>query len=254
MESRKSPDLFYHSIPDDTSLGSDPVSELLLREYGAVLVARNGAVPPPTLIFRNEEDAQRFQASVETMTETIGEFAITLQAIAMEALLVAVQDAQADDRSITPRGPDSGARSYAQTVELWQSRVEPALEHWHTAGRLTTEKVDEIRSMTAFEQVREVLKLEKSGMFFSKDLSKTIIYSVAPPGASQHLSMLAVDVKEFDDPRVREILAGNGWHQTVTSDLPHFTFLGLAEGDLPRVGLKRVENAGRSFWVPDIED
>ena len=46
--------------------------------------------------------------------------------------------------------------------------------------------------------------------------------------------MLAFDVNEFDNPRVREILAKHGWFQTVLSDLPHFTYLGLKEKDLPK--------------------
>jgi len=43
-----------------------------------------------------------------------------------------------------------------------------------------------------------------------KSLDKSIIYSVAPPGASQHLSMLALDVKEFQNAKVRETLARHG--------------------------------------------
>ena len=97
-----------------------------------------------------------------------------------------------------------------------------------------------------------ILGLERDGIFFAKDLSKSIIYSVAPPGTSQHLSMLALDVKEYEDARVRAILAKHGWYQTVVSDLPHFTFLGVAEKDLPKLGLKMVTNADRSFWIPDI--
>ena len=89
-------------------------------------------------------------------------------------------------------------------------------------------------------------------MFFSKDLSKTIIYSVAPPGTSQHLSMLALDVGENENPKVREILARHGWYQTVQSDLPHFTFLGVQESDLEKLGLKKVSDGGRLFWLPNI--
>ena len=64
--------------------------------------------------------------------------------------------------------------------------------------------------------------------------------------------MLALDVKQFDDARVREILAKHGWFQTVSSDLPHFTYLGTDESNLPSLGLKKVESGNRTFWVPDI--
>jgi hypothetical protein len=52
---------------------------------------------------------------------------------------------------------------------------------------------------------------------------------------------------------VRAILARHGWFQTVTSDLPHFTFLAAKESELPKLGLKAVQNANRTFWVPDIK-
>ena len=64
--------------------------------------------------------------------------------------------------------------------------------------------------------------------------------------------MLAFDVADFDRPEVRSILGRHGWFQTVTSDLPHFTYLGAPESELPELGLKLVENAGRNFWVPDM--
>ena len=59
-------------------------------------------------------------------------------------------------------------------------------------------------------------------------------------------------ITEFDNPRVREILAKHGWFQTVLSDLPHFTFLGLKEKDLPKHGLKSVEADGQAFWIPNV--
>ena len=153
---------------------------------------------------------------------------------------------------MNPRGPDAASRSYNDTVELWRSRVEPALDHWLAKGRISRETAIRIRQMSPFDQVHEVLTLEDEGIFFAKDLSKSILYSVAPPGASQHLAMLAFDVREFDEPVVRDTLAEHGWFQTVTSDLPHFTYLGLSKEELPSRGLKEVENAGRTFWVPDI--
>jgi hypothetical protein len=64
--------------------------------------------------------------------------------------------------------------------------------------------------------------------------------------------MLAFDVMEFDNQRIREIMARHGWFQTVVSDLPHFTFLGVSESELKELGLKKVKNGGRKFWVPDI--
>jgi hypothetical protein len=96
------------------------------------------------------------------------------------------------------------------------------------------------------------LLLEEQGIYFAKDLSKTILYSVAPPGTSQHLSMLAFDVAEFNESNVREILEEQFWYQTVPSDLPHFTFLGVPVEELPGLSLKAVTHSERIFWVPDL--
>ena len=64
--------------------------------------------------------------------------------------------------------------------------------------------------------------------------------------------MLALDVTEHENSQARSILAKHGWYQTVVSDLPHFTFLGVAEADLPRLGLKKTTDGGRTFWIPEL--
>lgn len=234
------------------SIGDSDVERLLLAEYGSVFVARCGAVPPYRIVFADQGEVAEFQASLSISSETIGGFPMELQTAAMECLLKAIEVASETGLSITPRGADSARRTYDETISLWNSRVDPALVHWVGKGRMTQEQADSIKSLSPYEQVPEVLQLEQQGIYFAKDLSKSIIYSVAPPGTSQHLSMLAFDVKEFDDQRVREILARNGWYQTVVSDLPHFTFLGSTEDELTFLGLKNVTNGGRSFWIPDI--
>ena len=73
--------------------------------------------------------------------------------------------------------------------------------------------------------------------------------------ASQHLSMLAFDVAEYEDRETERILGRYGWYRTVPNDLPHFTYLGRAEDELPAIGLRRVERMYREqmygFWTPD---
>ena len=103
------------------------------------------------------------------------------------------------------------------------------------------------------EQASAILKLEGRGLYFSKDFSKSILYSVAIPGASQHLALLAFDVKEHANPTVRSILERHGWFQTVKSDLPHFSYLGVSTNELPSLGLKLVREGGRVFWIPDLD-
>lgn len=243
---------FFQHVPEKLTIGDEPVEERLVREYGAVFVARGGVIAPDRVVFKDETDVRRFQSKLEIARERLGGHDLELQAPAMKALVVAIEEAGEAGLTINPRGADSAGRNYNGTIDLWRSRVEPALVHWVGNGRIDRVKADRIRALAPYRQVPEVFKLEAEGIFFAKDLSKSIIYSVAPPGASQHLSLLAFDVAEFDDPRVRRILANNFWYQTVISDLPHFTFLGVGLTELPRLGLRRQIHGDREFWVPEI--
>jgi hypothetical protein len=171
----------------------------------------------------------------------------------MKELLKARDQALRAGLNITPRGGTEAARrSYTDTLRLWDTRFLPALDHWTRKRKLTSAQAERLRRLPLDQQVAEVLELEKQGIYFSKDFSKSILYSIAAPGTSQHISMLALDVSEFQQSRVRKILAEHGWFQTVLSDLPHFTFLGLKEIDLPAHGLRSVEVSGQVFWIPNV--
>src|SRR5436190_13414479 len=214
---------FAANLPAGFQMPSDDAGRRLLKEYGALFVARGVAVPN-VVVFKDAASVREFQASAGSATEKIGDAVVELQESAMRALMEAIGDGAKSGLKITPRGEDAAKRSYEDTVSLWTSRVEPGLEHWLSAARISAAEAQRIRSLPPYEQVPEIFKLEQQGIFFSKDLSKSIIYSVAPPGASQHLSMLALDVSEYDDANVRALLARHGWFQTVVSDMPHFTF------------------------------
>ena len=232
---------------------TDPVTRRILEEYGAIYVADKKVTPPPVCIFTNEEQVTRFQEAAGVDSERIGLDEIELQPEALKKLKKAREEAQKEGLDITPRdGAEAARRNYEDSVRLWSSRFEPALDYWLSQGRLTAEQVARLRSLPLLQQVAEVLELEKAGVYFSKDLSKSILYSIAAPGTSQHIAMLAFDVNEFENPRVREIMAKHGWFQTVLSDLPHFTFLGLKEKDLPKHGLRSVEINGQTFWIPNV--
>lgn len=231
---------------------SDPVSRRVLEDYGAIFVAEK-VMPPPVCVFTSEAEVAAFQERAGYQAEMFGFDEIELQPEAMKQLLKARSEAQKENLDITPRdGAEAARRSYEDSFNLWLTRFQPALDYWLAQGRLTEEQVTRLKNLPLRGQVAEVLELEKSGIYFSKDLSKSILYSIAAPGTSQHIAMLAFDVNEFDNPRVREILARHGWFQTVLSDLPHFTFLGLKEKDLPKHGLKQVEVDGQIFWIPNV--
>src|SRR5215213_9682527 len=232
--------------------GRDPVARRILDEYGAVFFASGGATPPPVCIFAGAEEVESFQRAATASAQEIGGVRIELQPAAMRALVAAREEALAQGLDITPRdGSESARRGYADTIRLWNSRLLPALEYWRGEGRLTAEDVERVRALPVREQVGAVLELERRGIYFSKDFSKSILYSVAAPGASQHLSLLAFDAAEYGDERVRRVLARHGWFRTVRSDCPHFTYLGLDERQLPSRGLKRINTADGEFWVPN---
>jgi len=234
--------------PDD-----DLVARRVLHDYGAMFVGAKNIVPPPVCVCTSEEQVDQFQRAAGWTAAQIEDATVELQPAAMTALLRARETARQEGLEITPRdGAEAARRSYADTVRLWNSRFLPALDHWLKAGRLTQPQVDRLQTLPINKQVAEVLELETQGIFFSKDLSKSVLYSIAAPGTSQHMAMLAFDVNEFFDARVREIMYAAGWFQTVLSDLPHFTYLGLDERELPDRGLKAVEANGQKFWIPDV--
>ncbi len=235
--------------------GRDPVARRILNEYGAVFFASGGALPPPVCIFNGAEEVETFQRAARVEAQEMGGVLIELQPSAMRALLAAREEARGLGLDITPRdGSESARRGYADTVRLWNSRLLPALEYWRAQGRLSDAEAARVRAMPVREQVGAVLELERGGVYFSKDFSKSILYSVAAPGASQHLSLLAFDAAEYSDVRVRGVLARHGWFRTVRSDGPHFTYLGLAESRLSAHGLKKIKTADGEFWVPNSTD
>jgi hypothetical protein len=230
----------------------DTLTRRVLEEYGSMFVAE-GVALPEACVFESEESVERFQRAAGWRAEVLDGTTVELQPAAMEALVAALEEAAYAGLRVTPRGgSEAGRRSFADSLRLWRSRCDPALDHWCAQGRLDGAEAERLRGLPLREQAQAVLELESGGLFFSKWFDKSILQSVAAPGASQHLAMLAFDVAEFQDARVGALLARHGWFQTVLSDLPHFTYLGLAERDLPSRGLRRVDSGGQTFWVPDM--
>ena len=223
----------------------------ILVEYGAIFVGKGKF--GRSCYLKDEKTVLETQNRLGFSSQTLGGVRIELQTEAMEALLKAVAEARKKGLSITPRGGASAARrSFEKTAEFWESRVEPGLEHWVSQKKLTPKQADKIREMDISEQIVAILELEEKKIWFSTQFDKSILQSVAAPGASQHNLMLALDVAQFGDARVRRILAKHGWFQTVASDKPHFTYLGVAEKELPSLGLESVRIDGQIFWIPQL--
>jgi hypothetical protein len=230
----------------------DPLAERVFREYGAVFAASDEVTLPPSCIFKSDTDLAAFHKTLKIKSALIGGVTIELQEAAMNALLDAVEEIQ--PRRFTPLdGAIAGRRSYADTVRIWNSRFIPALNYWVSKGKIPRIEANAALMMPVAAQVAKVVDWESNGMFFGTTRTRSIFSSVAPPGTSQHLSLLAFDVVQDNDRLIREALNRNGWYQTVVGDSPHFTYLGVPETELPKRGLKAVVRGGKKFWVPLIE-
>jgi len=233
------------------SIKTNPLHARVLFEYGAVFSASREVRLPLTCIFETAAQTNQFQSKLKTRTLLFGTVEIELQEEAMKHLSLAVEEASRSGLSITPLdGSIAGRRSYYETLRIWGSRFYRALDRWTERGRIGAADADQVRMAPFREQAERVMRWESEGVYFSTDLSKSIFHSVAPPGASQHLHLLAFDVVEGGNPEIRRILNKYGWYQTIRTDQPHFTFLGVPEAELPQRGLQNVSVRGNSYWVP----
>ena len=242
------------SLEDICPIDTDSVAKRIFIEYGAIFVSESRVNFPTKCIFENQNDIEIYQNESISETVVIGGTSITLQKPAMEALLKARKEAAEINLQITPRGgPTAGKRSYNDTARFWNSRFDRGLVYWSVKGKISRQEVFEIKNLPVYQQIKRVLEWENDGIYFSTNFSKSILYSVAAPGASQHIFMLALDVEQFENLTVRNILAKHGWFQTVKSDLPHFTYLGIEESKLPSLGLVAILVEGHKFWIPKID-
>lgn len=230
---------------------NNAVETRILNEYGAVFLTN--AKPPTEVMFTSEADVSAFQSKAGVASANIGGTTIELQPVALKALQAAIEEAKSQGKKITPRdGAEAARRNYEKTLALWNDRFYKGCDHWKSKGRLKEEQISKLKALPIKQQVAEVLELEKKGIYFNTFFNNSILYSVAAPGTSQHLSMLAFDATEFADKKVREIMAKHGWFRTVQNDEPHFTYLGYQESDLPKLGLKKVTKKGTEYWIPDV--
>lgn len=240
-------------IDDICPISTDRLARRVFAEYGAIYATESSVSIPWKCIFDRHEDVQEFQRSLKTRSALVDGVAIDLQEAAMIALVKAAEQAASENLRIIPfDGAIAGRRSYNDSVALWASRFFPALDHWVRLGKVSEADAETARSFNIRKQVEKVMEWESAGIFFSTDLTRSIFSSTAPPGTSQHLAMLAFDVQNYSNPRVRTILASNGWYQTVVNDPTHFTYLGVKEDELPERGLVMIDRGAYRFWVPRL--
>ena len=240
---------FEQFCPVKTSV----VATRVLREYGATFASGDSIVLPEVCIFAGEAETLRYQKKLQTAAIEIGGIPVTLQTSAAGALRKAVDQASEKAKTITPYdGAIAGSRTYGDTLRLWNGRFFSAMNYWTRVGRLTDSDREAISRLDLQGRISKIIEWESEGIWFSTDRTRSIFMSVAPPGASQHLAYIAFDVAEYSDPDVRTILNRNGWYQTVIGDPVHFTFLEVAETELPTRGLRAVAKGGHLYWVPNL--
>lgn len=191
----------------------DSYEYILLRAYGTIFINQNPEIKLPSkVILDNEQETEDFQQNLQ-LTLIAGTEECYLQKAAADAFNKA--------RSIIDIPLRSGysgdcMRSYATTLRFWQKYT----------------------NSSTLEQVKQ-----------GKETN--ILSLVAPPGTSQHLWGLALDLG-VSNPVQRQVLNENGWFQTVVKDTPHWTYLGWDEESLLKFGLQEKIVQGITYWVTPI--
>lgn len=235
--------------PVDTNV----VARRVFKDYGAMFVADKSVKFPSKCVFQSDEDVLAFQNTVKATTKLINGTSVTLQEAAMKAFEAARAEGAKNNINISVRGATSSKRSYADTARIWKSRFDPALKYWIGKGRINPADAEKARNMETIDQVARVMEWEEDKIWFSTRFNYSIFSSVAAPGTSQHLSMIALDVEQFANKDAKAILNRHGWFQTIIDDTPHFTYLGRDEKDLARYGLRPETRNGVKFWIPNFD-
>jgi D-alanyl-D-alanine carboxypeptidase len=187
---------------------------ILLRQYGAAFMNLNSTIKlPPTVLFPNAQDTKNYQATL-TMGKVNSGNNCFLQKGAADAFNLA--DKQINIPLKSGYGAGDCTRTYETNLRFWQKY----------ANNKTLERV-KLGTETA------------------------ILGIVAPPGTSQHLWGLAIDLRVLKLAQ-RTALNQNGWFQTVETDVPHWTYLGIPEEKLADFGFTKKIIRGITYWLTPL--
>ncbi|MDB9491065.1 D-alanyl-D-alanine carboxypeptidase family protein [Dolichospermum circinale CS-534/05] len=191
----------------------DTFEYTLLRSYGTVFINQDSEIKlPEKVILDNEIETQSFQDQI-SIELVNGTEECYLQKRAAAALNKAKE---LENISLKSGYAGDCLRNFATNLRFWNKYAN-----------------------------RETLTQVKAGK------ETKILGLVAPPGTSQHLWGLAIDLQILT-PAQKQILNENGWFQTVVNDLPHWTYLGWREEDLPKFGLQQKIIQGIKYWTTPI--
>lgn len=187
---------------------------ILLRAYGAPFVNLQSTIKlPKQVVFSNDGKTKKFQATI-TKGKVAGTRNCYLQKSAADALNKA--RSQARFRLKSGYGASDCIRNFATTARFWKK---------YTNSR--------------------TLDLVKKGK------ETRILGTVAPPGASQHLWGLAIDLRANSKKQIAA-LNKNGWYRTVEYDVPHWSYVGYPAEKLIQLGFKKKIIRGVTYWVTPL--
>lgn len=187
---------------------------ILLRAYGAAFVNHNPEVQLPSkVLFKDDKETKEFQATL-TMGKVNGTNNCYLQKAAADALNRA--KAQVSIALKSGYADSDCTRSFAANVRFWRKYAN-----------------------------------DKTLARIQKGQETKILGTVAPPGASQHLWGLAIDLRVSSEAQ-RQALNQNGWFRTVEYDAPHWTYIGYPPDKLGDLGFKNKVIGGISYWLTPL--
>jgi D-alanyl-D-alanine dipeptidase len=187
---------------------------ILLRAYGSAFLNQKPEIKlPPKVVFNNEQETKQFQSTL-TMGKVNGTSNCYVQKSAADALNIAKLQVQIPLKS--GYGASDCTRNFATNLRFWHKYA----------------------NNNTLEQVRQGKETKILGL-------------VAPPGASQHLWGLAVDLRVSNEGQ-KQALNQNGWYRTVEYDIPHWTYVGLAPEKLAEFGFQNKVVEGINYWVTPL--
>ncbi len=192
----------------------DSYEYILLRAYGAPFVNLEPTIKlPKKVAFKNDRETQQFQATL-TKGKVTGTNNCYLQKSAADALNKA--RSQSRFRLKSGRGNSDCMRSFATTTRFWK-------------------KYTNSKTLDLVRQGKE----------------RRILGTVAPPGTSQHLWGLAIDLGATNKKQI-QALNKNGWYRTVEYDVPHWTYVGYPPEKLPKLGFKKKLIGRTTYWLTPL--
>ncbi|KYC43053.1 peptidase M15 [Scytonema hofmannii PCC 7110] len=186
----------------------------LLRAYGAAFVIQEAGIKLPSkVVFTSEQETKQFQSNLN-MSKVNNTNNCYLQKSAADALNRARAEVHISLKS--GYGASDCTRSFATNLRFWNKYA----------------------TATTLQRVRQGAETNILGV-------------VAPPGSSQHLWGLAIDLgvsNAFQEYTLNQ----NGWFRTVEKDSPHWTYLGLPPEKLAEFGFMNKVVGGVAYWLTPL--